>query len=195
MSNSEEIKNHRDKIASEGFSKLYSNPIIPYDIHPEVTNNIEAKIISNQVHEQLVEKRKINRIGIVGHSDFTQSTVKFRNEKPCVVVCVGDNGIGAIHAIEMAKKIGADIGTIIAEPLTKNANLSDAILDVMDSRNYLGSTPNKQILEASKLDYERISRMVPKGTKVFNYPDGFSCNARNQKNADRKHKNYLKDKN
>lgn len=65
----------------------------------------------------------------------------------------------------------------------------------MDSRNYLGSTPNKQILEASKLDYERLSRMVPKDTNVFNYPDGFSCNARNQKNADRKHKNYLKDKN
>ena len=95
----------------------------------------------------------------------------------------------------MAKKIGAGIGAIIAEPLTKNANLSDALLDVMNSCNYLGSTPNKQILEASKLDYERIARMVPKDTNVFNYPDGFSCNARNQKNADRKHKNYLKDKN
>ena len=146
-----------------------------------------------------------------------ESKVKYRNEKPCVVVIGGDNGdspISNIHAIEIFKKLGADVGTIIAEPSTKNAHLTDfgvmdmskyrkfnhgglddALLDVMDSRNYSGGTPNKQILEASKLDYERLSRMVPKGTKVFNYPDGFSCNARNQKNADRKHKNYLKNKN
>ena len=165
---------NKDLFAGESFSEITNNT--------DNTDNIDNIAIASHLDK-------------IGHSVWGESTVKFRNEKPCVVVVGGDNGIGAMHAIEMTKKIGADIGTIIAEPLTKNTNLSDAILDIMDSRNYLGSTPNKQILEASKLDYERISRMVPKGTKVFNYPDGFSCNARNQKNADRKHKNYLKDKN
>jgi hypothetical protein len=34
----------------------------------------------------------------------------------------------------------------------------------------------------------------PKGTTKFVYDDGFECYALNQKNADRKHTNFLKNK-
>lgn len=45
--------------------------------------------------------------------------------------------------------------------------------------------------ELQRKEKER-KRNSSRGIEVYHYPDGFKCLARNQKNADRKHTNWLK---
>ena len=54
--------------------------------------------------------------------------------------------------------------------------------------------PTKEELEEYfKLVKESVKLIkISRGAKEFIYDDGFSCIARNQKNADRKHRNSLK---
>jgi len=40
-----------------------------------------------------------------------------------------------------------------------------------------------------------VQKPIPAGANKFEYDDGFSCYALNQKNADRKHNNFLKNEN
>lgn len=45
--------------------------------------------------------------------------------------------------------------------------------------------------EFQRKEKER-KRNSSRGIEVYHYPDGFKCLARNQKNADRKHTNWLR---
>jgi hypothetical protein len=56
------------------------------------------------------------------------------------------------------------------------------------------SRPNPTAIRgiSNETDEDRYLR---RGLKLFKFPDGFTCWARNQKSADRKHNNTLKNNN
>jgi hypothetical protein len=42
-----------------------------------------------------------------------------------------------------------------------------------------------------QIDQKNKSILIKKGAKEYSYDDGFSCICRDQKNADRKHQNWI----
>ena len=70
--------------------------------------------------------------------------------------------------------------------------------DLGDNLNPSGERKRKDPTEAEMLEYfklvkEKIKSIhLTKGAKEFLFDDGFSCIARDQKNADRKHQNSKK---
>ena len=60
-------------------------------------------------------------------------------------------------------------------------------------------SPKEKTIEQGKIEQEQRKirqeqRKIEQGQIKFTFPDGFECFALNQKNADRKHNNWLKSK-
>lgn len=72
-----------------------------------------------------------------------------------------------------------------------NGSLAESIINY-DKHT---GTPNQQIIDESIRSYNELKNKKPNYTIEFTFEDGFTCYARNQKNAERKHNNYLKSKN
>lgn len=117
--------------------------------------------------------------------------------------------IGLIHAMGMMDMgltpfVSKGRGTMrnqyldmndIPEQLDSDTPIYDEPRSLIPRRKkkYDANLANQHIIDESLKSYHIIASKQPDGTKQFDYPDGFKCFARDQKNADRKHNNYLKE--